>query len=646
MNEEGNFVLGVLLFAFVIFVCGSFVSASNSVAMPSDCNKMISSFSSDITPLIISIDVENKLIYVSYKDSTKKVGAFEYADCFRNIDGLIKNQIYQIGNVKIKYYNSKSSVSMGITGNVVAPATGATPPTRTTRGTTTITRSAATTRTSPSTSSANNAKTTTVSGNKVVKVDKVVNFRGYKYVSLDDGKRSNVYVNKEGKVYLQRPSFGGIVTDYFYPDKKLGVVSVEPAGNFIDLDSSASSFVGANLFDELNGKMIDDNEKIVKASASKDLKIAGTNGEEVASGIIIDGRGYLRPKSNPKETIGEMDKTGKVSMYDPSTYSSATKASLGNVANQIHNTKAANGVLKDLTKIGSDKYATPPTKTSSPSLIKTATGNPPSTSRTTTLPISNPSQTSCSNSCRSKYNISNINQSDESALAEIQTNINSCLQACVSSSSTTTPTPSTQYTACQKSCAQSTGYNLGSGDSYSLAVILPGQAEQQKAYNQCVQLKCSSSGTPGIGSPGTPSRPGTSPGIGSPGGGSSKPGGGTTKPGSGSKPGSGTGGSCIPGSAAKTCGCGSTPSNCLSSKVSWPPKYETYACRTGLDGSADWVLDVSNCDNIAGECKLGSTCTNVGASDSCSGGVKLCEKNPDGKCSWSKCKSSVKPRKK
>jgi hypothetical protein len=67
--------------------------------------------------------------------------------------------------------------------------------------------------------------------------------------------------------------------------------------------------------------------------------------------------------------MGEMDKTGKVSMYDPSTYSSSIKNSLAKTADLIHNTLAENGKINDLTKISNDGYA-------SPRNVKTQTNNP------------------------------------------------------------------------------------------------------------------------------------------------------------------------------------------------------------------------------------------------------------------------------
>ena len=64
MNKEGkkirlSYILGVS-FIFILFVLMGFVSASNSVAMPSDCNKMIGSLSANMNPLMISMDMENK----------------------------------------------------------------------------------------------------------------------------------------------------------------------------------------------------------------------------------------------------------------------------------------------------------------------------------------------------------------------------------------------------------------------------------------------------------------------------------------------------------------------------------------------------------------------------------------------------------
>ena len=604
MNKEGkkirlSYILGVS-FIFILFVLMGFVSASNSVAMPSDCNKMIGSLSANMNPLMISMDMENKFIYVGFKDSTKKVAAFEYADCLRNIDGLIKNQIYNIGNVKINYYDSKPSVSniySGITGNVVATTTPTARTTSTPRSTTTRTTTTRTAVTTPAAAASALAKNAVSSGaaKTELNVDNIVDFRGYKYFAGNSGKRSSVYIKKEGTIYLQRPSFGGIVTDYFFPDKKLGDITSEPAGNFIDLDVSVEKSIGTELFSKLNGKMINDAGKVVSASASKELKIAGPDGTDIPSGIMIDGRGYLHPKNNPSETIGTIDKNGKISMYDPATYASATKASLGSVASAIHNTQATNGVIKSLAKVSTDGYSSPISRattpssaigTTSPSTIRTTPGTGTTTPVTSTTSPRNTSPT--------------IGTTSPGTTPP----------------KTTTPTP-TPTISCATRCAQSTGY-----DPSTITLLGFTQAptpEQTAAQNQlrtnyetCVN-NCNANGVtspglpvtkPGLPGSGTPSKPGI--------GGGTSPGGGSSKPGTGSKPSPGTGGSsgsCVAGSAAIPCGC-STPSVGFSGVCSsgmssitiggkFVPQFKTFECAGGK-----WITGVINCEGYdANGCK-------------------------------------------
>jgi|SRR3989339_735435 len=195
-----------------------------------------------------------------------------------------------------------------------------------------------------------------VSSASASKIDGVVKFRGYQYFAYSDGERSEIYINKNGEVNLQRPSFGGMLTDYFVFDKKIGIVSADPAGNFILLDSTLKDFIGEELFNQIDGREISENGLVGEQAESVELTI-NTNGVAVPTGIIADGRGYLRPKNNLKETVGTIDKTGKISMYNPSSYSTASKTSLSRVASQIQNTRATRGTITDLTKVSSEGWA-------------------------------------------------------------------------------------------------------------------------------------------------------------------------------------------------------------------------------------------------------------------------------------------------
>jgi len=668
----------------------SFVSSSDSAAIPSDCSKMINSIQENTNPLIISIDVENNFIYVGFKSVTKKVAAAEYSDCFRNIDGLIKDQIYYIGNIKINYYDSKS-VSKGITGNAVAatsvaptrtpsttrsattarsPRSAATTTTRsaattTTRSAaTTTTRSAATTRATPNSNSATPSTTRSAttkapaakaesSEKTAVNVNSLVAFRGYKYFADDSGKRSNIYATSKGIVYLQRPSFGGIFTDYFFPDKKLGNVTSEPAGNFIDLDASVEKAIGTETFNKLSGKIIDDSEKIAAPSAEKELKVAGEDGKEVATGMTIDERGYIRPSANKSEKIGTIDKTGKISMYDPKNYSASTRKALGTTAAQIHNTQATNGTIRSLAKVDNKGYADPTAKRTAP-VIATRT-TPAATNRTTTRTTTptnrnNATVTTRTNSSRIVANpgtgspgtpiVGLGNRSTSPAVPTPGKNP-------VTTNPGTGTTPS--LSACQRSCQSSTGYTPPTAGMVTPTVVTSSQSE----YNNCVKVCAAGGGTPGT------------PGYGNPGGigggknpGGSSPGTGDTGNGAGGNAAS-QGGNCAAGNAdVGPCSCdislGSFTGDCTNTPgvAGAKPQYKTFSCKSSGGStkslSYSWVPNVVNCDgqDKNGCKKEGSKCTltdnalkcdiekNSGKND----GKQKCEQDKTTLvCDWGKC---------
>jgi hypothetical protein len=210
-----------------------------------------------------------------------------------------------------------------------------------------------------------------VFGASSAKIDGVVKFRGYQYFAFSNGERSGIYIDGNKEIYLQRPSFGGMATDYFVFDKKIGIVNNDPLGNFILLDSSLKDFIGEYLFSQIDGREITEEGLVGEQTESVELMI-NKNGNQIDSGIIIDGRGYLRPKNNLKETIGKIDKTGKISMYNPSSYSSSIKTSLAKTADLIHNTKATNGKINDLTKISNDGYDS---RSASARTAQTSSGN-------------------------------------------------------------------------------------------------------------------------------------------------------------------------------------------------------------------------------------------------------------------------------
>jgi len=495
--------------------------------------------------------------------------------------------------------------SAEISGHAVA-----TPPTTKTTSTppTTITKTTSAPRTPPTTTPAGAAasivksavSSSSSAGTGAAKAEKIVDYRGYKYVALDNGKRTNVYATSKAIIYLQRPSFGGILTDYFWPDKKIGNVTAAPAGNFIDLNADAEKAIGAELFDQLNGMRIDDNGRIVAPSAEKELKVAGQNGEEISTGMTIDGRGYIHPSDNLEETIGTIDKTGKISMYDPSTYSAATKASLGSVANLIQNTQARGGVISDLTPVKNGGYASP-NKSTSPSLIVANPGSTlkpvttPTTTKpvngtpTTTKPVTTPTtpSTSCLGLCEAQYG--------GTSTQDVQT----------------TSTRAANYEACTNRCS---GATTNPGTSYpSYPGTSPSYPGTSPSY------------------PGT-SRPGTSPGTTSPGT-VSKPG--TTTPSTENPPGTNK-----PGTTAEiSCGdgkpacptdkpvCDPTTKKCVAARSEQPTKPVGTTEISCGDGKPACPTDKPVCDPTTKKCVASATENIACTDDKVCGPMKICGDN-------------------